>query len=128
MPNATVAANAAPMPAVHRIYGFLTADLRIHLPGLMRRAVNRARYEYRLCAGRKTWRQVMSAALRDVWSEAKGMQASLRAQMKPAPVMSPLARAELDLLTAECAERPSRVEAATIPALRQRVVELRASA
>jgi len=129
MPNMTVPANASGLPAVHRTYGFLTADLRIHLPGLMRRAISRARHEYQHGKARGlTWGNAMSAALRSVWSEAKSRQASLRASLLPPSVLSPLQRAELELISIRCAERQTRLDIQHMAVLHQRVAELRLGA
>ena len=129
MPNTIVLADATRLPTVHRTYAFLTAGLRIHLPGLMRRAVSRARHEYQHGKARGlTWGQAMSAALRSVWSEAKSRQASLRASLLPPAPMSPLQRAELELISIQCAERLTRVDIQYMAVLHQRVAELRLGA
>lgn len=125
----TVPANATGLPAVHRPYAFLTVDLRIHLTGLMRRAISRARHEYQHGKARGlTWGKAMSAALRSVWSEAKSRQASLRASLLPPPVLSPLQRAGLELISIQCAERQTRVDIQHMAVLHRRLAELRAGA
>ena len=127
MPNTTVPADATGLPAVHRIYAFLNADLTVNLSGLMRREPARASYELRACRKQgiaTTWRAEMRAALVRTWAEAKGMQANLVAQSRPAPMVSDLDRAQLALMTIKCAERPTRRDLADMDVLHARIATL----
>lgn len=122
----SVPANATPLPVVHRTYGFLTADLRIYLPGLMRRALGRARHECKASKGRTTWRAAMSMALRETWAEAKSLRDNLRYRALPPASMSALERAQLELMSIQCAERPSRPELRRLSELQNDIAAMHA--
>lgn len=113
--SSPAATGATPMPAAHLAFPFLTVGLGFHRAGLMRTAIAKAK---RVLAGLRrmgiaaTWRQELSAALREVWADAKRIRAGLLAKLVQGPP-APVAVADqlrLDILTIQCGERPSRPE------------------